>query len=208
MTKDKKEYMISFNYDIEEMRTKINGKFFHEPLTTFVYDGVTDIYLNTVEWNPRQLKRYSERCKENNIPKDKVWYFNHVVDDITLFPYDNYNMIRTEKDYQDIAIRNLKTVVWWRWYKIPDANMQIKPFDIIGFGKDEKPTAIELKIAKLRKWLSYEQAYSMLRPNQVWALKSFQTKGGLSFIWVYNILEEKEYKFEFKFLENHDAGEL
>lgn len=116
-------------------------------------------------------------------------------------------MIKTEKDYQSRIMSELKE--WWGWwYKIPDANMQIKPFDIIWFNGTIQPVAIELKISKLKKGLSYEQAYSMLRPNQVWALKSFQSQWGLAFVRVYNIPEEKEYRFDFKFLENHDAGEL
>ena len=116
-------------------------------------------------------------------------------------------MIKTEKDYQSIVMKDLKTQWWW-WYKIPDANMQIKPFDIIWFNDMIQPIAIELKICKLKKGLSYEQAYSMLRPNQVWALKSFQSQWGAAFVRVYNITEAKEYRFDFKFLENNDAGEL
>jgi hypothetical protein len=116
-------------------------------------------------------------------------------------------MIKTEKDYQSIVMKQLKEEWWWR-YKIPDANMQIKPFDIIWFHYADTPIAIELKICSLKKGLSYEQAYTLLRPNQVWALKSFQSQWGLAFVRVYNIAEEKEYRFDFKFLENHDAGEL
>jgi hypothetical protein len=116
-------------------------------------------------------------------------------------------MIKTERDYQTLVMKRLRTE-WWRWYKIPDVSMQIKPFDIIWFNNQLYPIAIELKVSKLKKWVSYEQAYKMLRPNQIWALQSFQSKWWVSWIRVYNIPEAKEYPFVFKYLEDIDAWEM
>jgi hypothetical protein len=78
--------------------------------------------------------------------------------------------------------------------------MQIKPFDIIACISWDS-LAFELKITNKKKWLTYEQAYKMLRPNQVWALNAHQSSWWASYICVYNIAEEKDYQFEFKLLE-------
>lgn len=107
-------------------------------------------------------------------------------------------MFKTEKDYQTSVMKELKTK-WWV-YKIPDVNMQIKPFDIIWIAS-WAPYAIELKICNLKKWLSYEQAYAMLRPNQVAALNWYRQNWWVSHLWVYNKAEGKEYRFIFKFLD-------
>lgn len=106
---------------------------------------------------------------------------------------------KIEKDYQNHVMKNLRGEQIWL-YKIPDVNMQIKPFDIVWVAKSI-PFAIELKICDLKKWLTYEQAYWMLRPNQVAALQWFSLSWWLSWLWVRNKAEEKEYQFPFRFLD-------
>lgn len=114
-------------------------------------------------------------------------------------------MYKTEKDFQKDYVQKLKEF-WWRTYKIPDVNMQIKPFDIICVRWNECQ-AIELKHCNLKKGVTYEQAYKMLRPNQVWALWDIQNKGAESWIVVYNLAEDRVYEFRFKLLDIY-TGEL
>lgn len=112
-------------------------------------------------------------------------------------------MFKSERDYQSHVTKKLRAE--WLWiYKIPDVNMQIKPFDII-WVHAWYPIAIELKICDKKKWLTYEQAYGMLRPNQIWALKSFQEAEWDSYVRVYNKAEDKEYKFLFEYLEGNQV---
>ena len=85
--------------------------------------------------------------------------------------------------------------------------MQIKPFDII-ICEEWLSVAIELKVCNLKKWVSYEQAYSMLRPNQIWALSAHNNAMWISYIVVWKNAEEKEYSFPFKLLDNIDVWEL
>lgn len=108
---------------------------------------------------------------------------------------------KTERDYQNHFIKELKIKYPGIWlYKIPDVNMQIKPFDII-WTYNWVSLAWELKICDLKKWLTYEQAYKMLRPNQIWALNAHQKAWWVSYVEVYNKAEDKEYKFFFYLLE-------
>lgn len=117
-------------------------------------------------------------------------------------------MFLTEKEYQTFRIKRYKSLFTQsRIYKIPDVNMQIKPFDII-ICANWISVAIELKICNLKKWLTYEQAYKMLRPNQIGALNAHQKAWWFSHIHVYNIWENMEYWFEFKLLEDIDGWEL
>ena len=111
----------------------------------------------------------------------------------------------TEREYQTAVTKELRTHSWV--YKIPDVNMQIKPFDIIYMFK-WKARAVELKICNKKKWVSYEQAYAMLRPNQIAALNSFKIHWWDSEVWVWNIAEEQEYHFKFKFLDWNNQVEL
>ena len=112
-------------------------------------------------------------------------------------------MFKSERDYQNHVTKGLRKE-WWRIYKIPDVNMQIKPFDIIGV-YDWYAIAIELKVCNLKKGLTYEQAYAMLRPNQIWALNTFKEAWWDSNVRVYNIAEDKEYRFGFKYLEDNQV---
>ncbi len=117
------------------------------------------------------------------------------------FTLPMYMTFKTEKEYQSSFIKKLKETNPNMWlYKIPDVNMQIKPFDII-CSVNWASIAYELKICDLKKGLTYEQAFRMLRPNQVWALNSHQKSWWLSYVCVYNIAEDKEYKFMFELLE-------
>lgn len=116
-----------------------------------------------------------------------------------------WSMFKTEREYQSSVTKELRMTAWI--YKIPDVNMQIKPFDIV-LVKHWIPIAIELKICNLKKWLTYEQAYSMLRPNQIASLQSFLINWGISRVRVYNKAEDKEYKFDFKFLNTGNNIEL
>lgn len=112
-------------------------------------------------------------------------------------------MYKTEKDFQKEYIQTLKKD--WRWlYKIPDVNMQIKPFDIIATKNRvgmQQICAIELKHCNLKKWVTYEQAYKMLRPNQVWALADIQKHWAIAIVVVYNMAEDRIYEWEFEFLD-------
>jgi len=114
----------------------------------------------------------------------------------------------TEKEFQTKWIADYKNQHPNSWlYKIPDINMQIKPFDII-ICNWWKSVAIELKVCNLKKWLSYKQAYNMLRPNQVWALSAHQLSWWISAIVVYNNANNTHQAFDFKLLENWNNGEL
>ena len=108
-------------------------------------------------------------------------------------------MYKSEKDFQKSYVQALKTD-WWRAYKIPDVNMQIKPCDIICV-KSNWVLAIELKFANLKKWVSYEQAYKMLRPNQAGALADLQKHWATSMVILYNKAEDKIYEREFELLD-------
>lgn len=89
--------------------------------------------------------------------------------------------------------------------------MQIKPFDIIATREEDdwnrpwkdisKVRAIELKHCNLKKWVSYEQAYKMLRPNQVWALADIQNHWAESLVVVYNAATDTIHEREFKLLD-------
>lgn len=116
---------------------------------------------------------------------------------------------KTEKDFQKDYVQKLKAD-GWRTYKIPDVNMQIKPFDIIAVSMQRwklMVKAIELKHCNLKKGVTYEQAYKMLRPNQVWALADIQKHWATSLVIVYNQAEDKVYELEFKLLDI-EGGEL
>ena len=118
-----------------------------------------------------------------------------------------YNF-KTEKEFQTRMIKDLKKNNPKAWiYKIPDVNMQIKPFDIICCLNGEA-TGIELKICNLKKWVTYEQMYNMLRPNQIGALDILQKAWWASFISVYNKADDHIYTSTFKFLEWDNQIEL
>lgn len=112
------------------------------------------------------------------------------------------NMYKNERDFQNHYVQWLKAE-WWRVYKIPDVNMQIKPFDIIATKKitNSEVYAIELKYTNLKKWVSYQQAYKMLRPNQVGALADIQNHWARSLVVLYNAAEDKVYTRDFELLD-------
>lgn len=102
----------------------------------------------------------------------------------------------SEKKYQTGYMRELRDN-WYRCYKIPDDAMWFKPFDIVAV-KDWEPIAIELKVSNLKKKITYEQAYNLLRPNQVGSLYKFQEQWWTSIISVWE--NNFDCKTEFNFI--------
>lgn len=76
--------------------------------------------------------------------------------------------------------------LWWRWYKIEDVWLSMKPFDVV-WCLYWVPISIEIKRITTKKKDPYEQTLSWLEVHQIWSLIAFEKDWGwYSFVlWYY-----------------------